>query len=164
MLQQQVRSQLAFGMPGSISRAYHSYYLTGNGFVGDNNVCVGCFVKAKDTPGVVYGASGMQFTPGTDTLLGICVRDRLINSCNGAAVTTYNVGDPCLYLVKGVILIEVETTATVGQYVFLKNADGSIVFNATNVLADHTYTGFVVSVGGTTANNNPIIIEVTSEN
>lgn len=162
MLQNQVRQNQARATAGDISRAVHSYYLPDGAIVGDANVCAGCFVKIKNnTPGVVFGASGVVFTPASETLVGVCIRDHL--KISQTASLSYPKGDEVQYLTKGAIWIETETTANFGQYVFLKNSDGSLVFGDTAELADHTYTGFKVTIGGTTSNNNPIMIEITSD-
>lgn len=162
MLQKEVRQNLGRAVAGDISRAVHSYYLPEGAVVGDANVCAGCFVKSKNNAeGLVFGASGEVFTPASERILGVCIRDHL--RISPTPTLGYAEGDEVQYLIKGAIWIEVETSATFGQFVFIKNADGSLVFNDTDTLADHTFTGFKVSIGGTTSNNNPIMIEITSD-
>lgn len=161
MLQNQVRANLATATAGDIARAVNSFYLPDGAIAGDSNVCSGCFVKIKNNDrSKVFGASGAVFTPASEQIVGVCIRDHLFISQNPTLI--YPQGSQVQYLEKGVIWIETETSAKVGQYVFLKNSDGSLVFGDTAELADHTYTGFKVTIGGTTANNNPIIIEITN--
>lgn len=160
MLQNEVRPNLARGVAGDLARATHSYYLPDGAIAGDGNVCAGCFVKIKNGDrSKVFGASGVAFTPASEQIVGVCIRDHLFISQNPTLI--YPQGSQVQYLEKGVIWIETETSAKVGQFVFIKNADGSLVFGDTDTLEDHTFTGFRVTIGGTTSNNNPIIIEIT---
>lgn len=162
MLQREVRKSLARAVAGDLSRATHSYYLPDGAIVGDNNVCTGCFVKVKNgDKSKVFGASGVAFTEASEQIVGVCIRDHLQNG----QVTTlnYQVGDQVQYIFKGAVWVEAETTAKFNQYVFIKNDTGAIVFNDTKELADHTFTGFRVTIGGETSNNNPILIEITGE-
>lgn len=162
MLQTKIRNNLARATAGDISRAVHSYYLPEGGIVGDDNVCAGCFVKVKNNdPLKVFGASGVAFVSASEKIVGVCIRDHL--RASQVPTLSYAQGDEVQYMIKGAIWIEAESSAKFGQFVFIKNDNGAIAFGDTDTLADHTYTGFKVSIGGDVTNNNPIVIEITSE-
>lgn len=162
-LQKEVRKVMSLGSAGEVSRALHSYFLPESAVAGDGNVCVGCFVKrtASTKEGEVVGASGAAVTTATDKIVGICIKGKLITS-NTTPVHIYPKGETIQYVEKGSVFIESEATAKVGQYVFLKDADGSLAFDDNPTKGSHTYTGFKVSIGGTTSGET-IVIEVTSE-
>lgn len=163
-MQNEVRKQFASGIAGDISRGANTYKLVESGVVGDANVCVGCFVKSKnDKEGLVFGASGVTFTPASERILGVVIRDHLVASCG--LTNQLKEGGAVHFLIRGSIWVNAEASAKVGQYVFIKNDTGTLAFNDQNVLADHTYTGFVVSRSGDVAvDGNPTLIEITSQN
>lgn len=53
-----------------------------------------------------------------------------------------------MYLMKGSVYITTTSDATSGQYVFLKEADASLVFDNAATKQSHLFTGFRVVVGG----------------
>ena len=64
------------------------------------------------------------------------------------------------------VYIETKSPAKVGQYVFLKDDNGTLVFDDTETKADHTFTGFKVVKGTGTAVNTATgfdIIAIISE-
>lgn len=158
--QTQSYQKQALGSAGQISKSFHSFCNTVTGVVADANVCVGCFVQSKTgatDENEVIGASGVAIS---GKILGVVVKDHYISSSNASAVHIYNKGDNIEILNAGSIFIETESTAKKGQYVFLKTADGSLVFDDKIVKADHTYTGFIVSKGQAEASDG--IIEITT--
>lgn len=161
-LQTEVRQFMGAGSAGQISRNIHSFSSIVGATAGDANVCVGCFVKrtAQTAEGEVVGASGVAVTTGTDKIVGICVKNNLVNA-NTTPVDTFSKGDDMSYAEKGFCLIETESTANFGQYVFLRNSDGALIFDDNITKADHTFTGWKVSQGATVT-SDPQIIEVVS--
>lgn len=158
--QTQSYQKQALGSAGQISKSFHSFCNTVTGVVADANVCVGCFVQSKTSAtdeNEVIGASGQAIT---GKILGVVVKDHYIASANASAVHVYNKGDNVEILNAGSIFIETENAAKKGQYVFLKTADGSLVFDDAMTKADHTYTGFMVSKGQAEASDG--IIEITT--
>ena len=70
---------------------------------------------------------------------------------------------------KGVLKLNKNVTTTsddiIGYvYVFLKDDNGTLVFNDTNTLASHTYTGWRVAVGNKAPYDTDGIIEITTAN
>lgn len=163
-MQNEVRKQFGSGIAGDISRGANTYKLVESGVVGDANVCVGCFVKSKnDKEGLVFGASGVTFTPASERILGVAIRDHLVASCG--LTNQLKEGGAVHYLVRGSIWVNAEASAKVGQYVFIKHDTGTLVFNNDPELADHAYTGFMVTRSGDVAvDGNPTLIEITSQN
>ncbi|EOI0394272.1 hypothetical protein ACMF0F_001373 [Campylobacter jejuni] len=159
--QTQSYQKQALGSAGQVSKSFHSFCNTVTGVVADANVCVGCFVQSIKTDATdeneVIGASGAAIS---GKILGVVVKDHYISSSNTSAVHIYNLGDNVEILNAGSIFIKTESAAKKGQYVFLKTADGSLVFDDKMVKADHTYTGFIVSKGQAEASEG--IIEITT--
>lgn len=157
--QTQSYKKQALGSAGQISKSFHSFCNTVTGVVADANVRVGCFVQSKTgatDENEVIGASGQAIS---GKILGVVVKDHYIASANANAVNIYNKGYVEI-LNAGGIFIETKNTAKKGQYVFLKTADGSLVFDDKMVKAGHTYTGFIVSKGQAEAGDG--IIEITT--
>lgn len=158
--QTQSYQKQALGSAGQVSKSFHNFCNIVTGIASDANVCVGCFVQSKTgatDENEVIGASGAEIS---GKILGVVVKDHYIASANASAVHIYNTGDNVAILNAGSIFIETESTAKKGQYVFLKTADGSLVFDDKMVKADHTYTGFIVSKGQ--ADDSDGIIEITT--
>lgn len=158
MFQKKSYAAQAKGIPGQISKSNPETIY--EAVAADNTVCVGCFVQRKQNPtqeNEVVGASGVAIT---GQIVGVAVKDRYISSCGVNAVNTFNPGDYVAVLTSGSIFIEVEVQAKAGQYVFLKNDTGALVFDNKMVKADHTYTGFIVTIGNSA--NEDGIIEITT--
>lgn len=158
--QTQSYQKQALGSAGQISKSFHNFCNIVPGIAADANVCVGCFVQSKTgatDENEVIGASGAAIS---GKILGVVVKDHYIASAYASAVHIYNKGDNVAILNAGSVFIETESTAKKGQYVFLKTADGSLVFDDKMVKADHTYTGFIVSKGQ--ADDSDGIIEITT--
>lgn len=161
-MQNKVYKEMGTGSAGEIAKGLHSYSMLFHGSVKENdNVCAGCFVQTTDVEGIVKGASGNAID---HPILGVVIKDHFISSTDNTAIFKKN--DVVTYLSKGCVFIETKTPAKVGQYVFLKNDNGTLVFADTNTKADHTYTGFRVVKGTGNAVNADLgfdIIAILSE-
>lgn len=158
--QKQVNLNQALGNVGQISKAHHSFCNVVPAIAADENVRVGSFVQSKTSPtneNEVIGASGVAIS---GSILGVVVRDSLKVAGDSTPTLEVKKGENCAILTEGSIFIETNAIAKKGQYVFLKNADGALVFNNTATLNDHTYTGFRVSKGNETATRG--VIEITT--
>ena len=158
--QKQVNLNQALGNVGQISKAYHSFCNVIPAIAADENVRVGSFVQSKTSPtneNEVIGASGVAIS---GSILGVVVRDSLKVAADSTATLAVKKGENCAILTEGSIFIETSLQAKKGQYVFLKDADGSLAFDDTATKASHTYTGFRVSKGNDTATAG--LIEITT--
>ena len=152
---------MGVGVAGQIAKGLHSYSMLFHGTAKDDSVCVGCFVQATDNEGIVKGASGNAID---HKILGVAIKDHYVSATKNTAI--YAPNDLVTYLTKGVVYIETKSPAKVGQYVFLKNDNGTLVFDDTETKADHTFTGFKVVKGTGTAVNTATgfdIIAIISE-
>ena len=158
--QKQVYLNQALGNVGQISKAHHSFLNVIPAIAADDFVKVGSFVQSKATAtneNEVIGASGKQIT---GSILGVVVRDSLKVAGDSTATLAVKKGENCAVLNEGSIFIETSLQAKKGQYVFLKDADGTLAFDDTATKASHTYTGFRVSKGNDTATAG--LIEITT--
>lgn len=158
--QKQVNLNQALGNVGQISKAHHSFCNVIPAIAADEFVKVGSFVQSKTSPtneNEVIGASGKQIT---GSILGVVVRDSLKVAGDSTPTLEVKKGENCAILTEGSIFIETSLQANKGQYVFLKDDDGTLVFNNTATLASHTYTGFRVSKGNASAARG--VIEITT--
>ena len=158
--QKQVYLNQALGNVGQISKAYHSFCNVIPAIAADEFVKVGSFVQSKTSPtneNEVIGASGKAIS---GSILGVVVRDSLKVAGDSTPTLAVKKGENCAILTEGSIFIETSLQAKKGQYVFLKDADGTLAFDDTATKASHTYTGFRVSKGNETAARG--IIEITT--
>lgn len=158
--QKQVNLNQALGNVGQISKAYHSFCNVIPAIAADENVRVGSFVQSKTSPtneNEVIGASGVAIS---GSILGVVVRDSLKVAGDSTATLAVKKGENCAVLNEGSIFIETSLQAKKGQYVFLKDADGTLAFDDTATKASHTYTGFRVSKGHDTTSAG--LIEITT--
>ncbi|HBD8900535.1 TPA: hypothetical protein KLA94_001722 [Campylobacter jejuni] len=163
MFQNKSYSKQAFGVPGEIAKAFHNNCNTESGYTVDEHVIPGCFVQLKTTDKnnettvtEVIGATGQAIT---GIILGVCTNDHYVSSCGADAQHIYPKNDNISYLNDGAIFIENDgQIAKKGQYVFLKNDNGKVVFDDNSTKADHTYTGFRVLIGHDTADDGIICI------
>ena len=158
--QKQVNLNQALGNVGQISKAYHSFCNVIPAIAADEFVKVGSFVQSKTSPtneNEVIGASGKQIT---GSILGVVVRDSLKVAGDSTATLAVKKGENCAILTEGSIFIETSLQAKKGQYVFLKDDDGTLAFDNSATKASHTYTGFRVSKGNDTATAG--LIEITT--
>ena len=158
--QKQVNLNQALGNVGQISKAHHSFCNVIPAIAADENVRVGSFVQSKTSPtneNEVIGASGIAIS---GSMLGVVVRDSLKVTGDSTATLAVKKGENCAILTEGSIFIETSLQAKKGQYVFLKDADGTLAFDDTATKASYTYTGFRVSKGNETAARG--VIEITT--
>lgn len=158
--QKQVNANQALGNVGQISKAHHSFLNVIPAIAADDFVKVGSFVQSSSTAtneNEVIGASGKQIT---GSILGVVVRDSLKVAGDSTPTLEVKKGENCAVLNEGSIFIETSLQAKKGQYVFLKDADGTLAFDNTATKASHTYTGFRVSKGNETAARG--VIEITT--
>ena len=158
--QKQVNANQALGNVGQISKAHHSFLNVIPAIAADDFVKVGSFVQstaAATNENEVVGASGKQIT---GSILGVVVRDSLKVAGDSTATLAVKKGENCAILTEGSIFIETSLQAKKGQYVFLKDADGTLAFDDTATKASHTYTGFRVSKGHDTTSAG--LIEITT--
>lgn len=142
MLQSTVLKTMGIGNAGEIYKAQDSFLNIADILVTDLITKVGSFVQKGTKDGEAIMASGR---PITAPILGVVIKERLRES--STETTLCKQGDNYKVLNEGNIYIEATGTITQGQYVFLKTSDGSLAFGSSNVLADHTYTGFRVDIG-----------------
>ena len=158
--QKQVNANQALGNVGQISKAHHSFLNVIPAIAADDFVKVGSFVQSSSTAtneNEVIGASGKQIT---GSILGVVVRDSLKVAGDSTPTLEVKKGENCAILTEGSIFIEVNAIAKKGQYVFLKDTDGSLGFYNASTQSDYTYTGFRVSKGNETAARG--VIEITT--
>ena len=158
--QKQVYLNQALGNVGQISKAHHSFCNVISAIAADENVRVGSFVQSKTSPtneNEVIGASGVAIS---GSILGVVVRDSLKVAGDSTATLAVKKGENCAILTEGSIFIEVNAIAKKGQYVFLKDTDGSLGFYNASTQSDYTYTGFRVSKGHDTTSAG--LIEITT--
>ena len=158
--QKQVNLNQALGNVGQISKAHHSFCNVISAIAADDFVKVGSFVQSSTSAtneNEVVGASGKAIS---GSILGVVVRDSLKVAGDSTATLAVKKGENCAVLNEGSIFIETSLQAKKGQYVFLKDADGTLAFDDTATKASHTYTGFRVSKGNETAARG--VIEITT--
>ena len=158
--QKQVNLNQALGNVGQISKAHHSFCNVIPAIAADDFVKVGSFVQSSATAtneNEVIGASGKAIS---GSILGVVVRDSLKVAGDSTATLAVKKGENCAILTEGSIFIEVNAIAKKGQYVFLKDDDGTLAFDNSATKASYTYTGFRVSKGNETAVRG--IIEITT--
>ena len=126
--------------PGQILKGLHSDFLPFSAETKDTSVRIGCFVQTDGK--FIKGASGNQIT---GKIAGIAIANEYFSGVENSDAYPANVNATFAY--QGCIAIETKTQANVGQYVFLKNSDGSLVFGDTKTKAEHTFTGFRVVYG-----------------
>ena len=158
--QKQVNLNQALGNVGQISKAHHSFCNVISAIAADENVRVGSFVQssaAATNENEVVGASGKAIS---GSILGVVVRDSLKVAGDSTPTLEVKKGENCAILTEGSIFIEVNAIAKKGQYVFLKDDDGTLAFDNSATKASYTYTGFRVSKGNETSARG--VIEITT--
>ena len=125
---------------GQILKGLHSDYLEFSAPAKDTSVCVGCFVQTDGK--FIKGASGNAIS---GKIVGIAIANEYFSGVENSNAYPANVNATFAY--QGCIAIETSTQANVGQYVFLKNDDGSLVFDNAKTKEQHTFTGFMVVYG-----------------
>ena len=158
--QKQVNLNQALGNVGQISKAHHSFCNVIPAIAADDFVKVGSFVQSSTSAtneNEVIGASGKAIT---GSILGVVVRDSLKVAGDSTATLAVKKGENCAVLNEGSIFIETSLQAKKGQYVFLKDDDGTLAFDNSATKANYTYTGFRVSKVNETAARG--VIEITT--
>ena len=158
--QKQVNLNQALGNVGQISKAYHSFCNVIPAIAADEFVKVGSFVQSKTSPtneNEVIGASGKAIS---GSMLGVVVRDSLKVAGDSTPTLAVKKGENCAILTEGSIFIETSLQAKKGQYVFLKDDDGTLAFDNSATKTSHTYTGFRVSKGHDASSAG--LIEITT--
>lgn len=165
MFQEKVYKKQALGSAGDVANNLGGLN-TIPGVVADANVCAGCFVKWKSSAtneNEVFGASGVVFTSASEKILGVCLKSNFIDSTSPNAI--YPIGQNVVVATAGNVLIETETACKRGQYVFIQDSDGALVFGDSITQASCTYTGWRVSIGTGTNVDTDIghdVIEITT--
>ena len=158
--QKQVNLKQALGNVGQISKAHHSFCNVISAIAADEFVKVGSFVQSSASAtneNEVVGTSGKTIS---GSILGVVVRDSLKVTGDSTATLAVKKGENCAVLNEGSIFIETSLQAKKGQYVFLKDDDGTLVFDNNATKASHTYTGFRVSKGNDATARG--VIEITT--
>lgn len=141
MLPKQVNDKMGLSVPGEIVEAAGTYKHVATYQVAENavNVKPGDFVRMGTNAGEVVGPAN------TSAVLGVVVRDMYYTQVAIAQASNKYVpaGENVTVLDQGVIAIEVESAANVGQSVLLSTA-GVITFGNKGATGD---TGFVVTKG-----------------
>lgn len=163
MLQQTARSDLGYASAGDVTRPTNLSVVPA--LAVDEKVCVGCFVQLKASPKAdsIIEVTGASNAAIAGKILGVVRKGKLIPSFE-MPLNIYPKGTDVEVITRGFVAIESKTVATVGQYVYLKTDDGTLVFNDNPTLEQHTYTGFRVSKGAKSTDGNGLyIVEITTE-
>lgn len=139
--------------PGQILKGLHSSFLPFSAVTKDTSVRIGCFVQADGK--FIKGASGNKIT---GKIVGIAIANEYFSGVESSDSYPANVNATFAY--QGCISIASDKQANAGQYVFLKNSDGSLVFDNAKTKAEHTFTGFRVVYGTNGSVTEPQIIGV----
>lgn len=151
-LQKKVNQSQALGFNGKIAQGTHSFFNTIGEVAGDD-ITIGSFVQTKD--GKVTQATGKAIT---GKILGVAVFENFQDGASDGVVVTK--GNNVTILNAGSVYLETSVQATQGQAVLLKTADGSLVFGDSKSKTDHTFTGFIVAKGNSSAESG--VIEITT--
>lgn len=154
--QNQAFKTQAIGNAGQISRT--SPYSVTYGIAADELIKVGQFVQSNPNATNENEIISTQGKAISGNLIGVAVKDKYISSVGDTDI--YQKGDNVTILTSGSCFIETSLAALKGQYVFIKNSDGSVAFGNNQTIANFTYTGFIVSIGNATATKG--IIEITT--
>lgn len=154
MFQKQVETAQALGVAGHIAQGRGSYFNTISGICADDKVEIGYFVQRGDNEGEFKGVKGSTVTK----VAGVAIFDNF-QSANGDSAVKVK-GATVTVLNEGSVFIEAQETAKAGQFVFVKTANGSLVFDNTNTKTDHTFTGFIVVKGNAEAKRG--VIEIST--
>ena len=136
--------------PGQILKGLHSNFSGFSAPVKENaNVKIGQFVQldGKFAKGVAGGVSSK--------IAGVVVANEYFSGVENSDAYPANVN--VFFINKGCIAIETTKDAKAGQYVFIKNDDGTLAFGDSDTLESHTYTGFIVVYGASNVTDKAII-------
>lgn len=155
MLQSTVKQTLGLGFAGQIAKANHAYLNTVERIIIDDVTRVGTFVQSNGNKNEATATEGVALTVN---IIGVVVKNDYRNSATDTDLVAK--GTNQTIITTGNCYIETSLVAEQGQYVFIKDADGTVTFNDTATLLDHTYTGWRVEIGNATATAG--IIEITT--
>lgn len=154
MFQKQVETAQALGVAGHIAQGRGSYFNTISGICADDKVEVGYFVQRGDKEGEFKGVRGSAVTK----VAGVAIFDNF-QSANGDSAIKAK-GANVTVLNEGSVFIEAQAVAKAGQFVGVKSADGSLIFNDTTTITGGVFTGFVVVKGNDEAKRG--VIEIST--
>lgn len=156
MFQKQVETAQALGVAGHIAQGRGSYFNTISGICADDKVEIGYFVQRGDNEGEFKGVKGSTVT--NTKVAGVAIFDNF-QSANGDSAVKAR-GANVTVLNEGSVFIEAQVVAKAGQFVGVKNTDGSLIFSDTSTIASGVFTGFVVVKGNGEAKRG--VIEIST--
>lgn len=152
-LQKQVNQAQALGFGGQVAKGRDSYFQTTSGVAVDDKVVIGSFVQTTSKEGEFKGV-GQAIAAG-QKIAGLAIFDNFRDgSADSASVAK---GDTFTILQVGSAYIETSKTATAGQKVAIKIADGAVEF-MDSVATTHINTGFIVEKGNAEAKAGVVLI------
>lgn len=154
MFQKKVETAQALGVAGHIAQGRGSYFNTISGICADDKVEIGYFVQRGDNEGEFKGVRGSAVTK----VAGVAIFDNF-QSANGDSAVKAK-GANVTVLNEGSVFIETEKQAKAGQFVAVKNTDGSLLFADTDTITGGVFTGFVVVKGNGEAKRG--VIEIST--
>lgn len=155
MLQSTVKQTMGLGFAGQIAKANHAYLNTVERVIVDDVTKVGTFVQTATNENEATATEGVALT---GDIIGVVVKNDYRNSATDTDIVAE--GSNQTVIETGNVYIETSSVAEQGEYVMLDDSDGTVVFNSTSTLTDHTYTGWRVEIGNATAVAG--IIEITT--
>lgn len=147
------------GFPGQIARASVATVTeTHTVFDSANPIKPGDFLigeidnATKDIKYVKLSKGNIQ----NKYFVGVCI-DNLAKIPSMSRTASIPNGHTVTCLRQGAVFIKATADATAGYYVHLKEADGSVAYDASTTKASHMFTGFQVVEGG--KNKEMIVIQ-----
>lgn len=125
---------------GQILKGLHSNFSGFSAPAKDDSVRVGEFVQTDGK--FVKGVKGGTIT---GKIAGVVIANEYFSGVDNS--NSYPANANVFFINKGCVAIKSSVSAEVGQYVFLKNSDGSLAFDNAQTKSDHTFTGFRVVFG-----------------
>lgn len=154
MFQKEVETAQALGVAGHIAQGRGSYFNTISGICADDKVEVGYFVQRGNKEGEFKGVKGAAVTK----VAGVAIFDNFQSANGSSAVKAKD--SSVTVLNEGSVFIEATDIATAGQFVFVKNTDGSLAFGNAITQTGCVFTGFVVVKGNSEAKRG--VIEIST--
>lgn len=139
--QREVRADMGVANPGDIVEAHGSHLLLQQMITEDDKCQVGGFVRAGTT------ATGCVNAAGSNEVIGIIVNDKFYDGSNEGV--TLPKGTPVSVAVFGVIAVTntYSASATFMDDVYVKESDGTLIFNSTGSADGATKTHWKVKQG-----------------
>lgn len=141
MFPNSIQNDMGVAVEGTVVKGYESYYFPKPFVTQDGECQVGSFVRVGSSEATCTKATG------TTAVLGIIIRDTYYNDmANGLTLPE---GKDVMVALRGCIAIKNTSgaTATYGQKIHVKEADGTLVFSANDTETGATATGWVVEQG-----------------